>query len=373
MQAICQMLCQPLYAVLIFLFFCEIPASQAQPVKHLLYIAEPGIRNYQEYGGHGILVYDIDKDYRLLKRIPTAGYDSAGYPSNVKGICVSLATQCIYVSTIQSLMCIGLQSEKMIWEKTYPKGCDRMAISNDGLTIFQPSFENDRWYVIDARSGKIKEEVVLHSKSHNTVVGLNGKKVYMEGLASKMLTVANTANLRETKTIGPFTDMIRPFTVNGKQTLVYANVNELLGFEIGDIKTGKMIYRVEVKGYHKGAIKRHGCPSHGIALSPNEKELWLSDGANQMLHVFDATQMPPVQKESIAVRDQPGWITFSLDGKYAFPSTGEVIDVASKKIIKSLSDEKDNIVQSEKLVEIHFKNGKAMAKGDQFGLGRVVK
>ena len=357
----------------LFVLFFSIVQLNGQQVKRLLYVAEPGIRNYLEYGGHGILVYDIDKNYTLVKRITTTGFDSSGQPSNVKGVCVSLATQCIYVSTIQSLMCISLKSEKIIWEKKYAKGCDRMAVSNDGLTIFQPSFENDRWYVIDASTGKLKDEIVLNSKSHNTVFGHNGKEVYMEGLASKLLTVVNPLHLSEKRTVGPFTDMIRPFTVNGKQTLVFANVNELLGFEIGDLKTGKMIYRVEVKGFQKGAIKRHGCPSHGIGLTPDEKELWLADGANQMLHVFDATMMPPVQKASILLRDQPGWITFSLDGKYAFPSTGEVIDVASKKIIKSLADEKAGIVQSEKLVEIHFKNGKAIAKGDQFGLGRVMK
>ena len=30
----------------------------------------------------------------------------------------------------------------------------------------------------------------------------------------------------------------------------------------------------------------------------------------------------------IALREQPGWVTFSLDGKFAYPSTGEVIDTA---------------------------------------------
>ena len=373
MQAIPDFFRRPANGLFIFFLFFSALQLQGQQLKRLLYVAEPGIRNYTEYGGHGVLVYDIDKNYALVKRIATGGYDSTGHPSNVKGVCVSLATQCIYVSTIRSLMCISLKSEKMLWEKTYAEGCDRMAVSNDGLTIFQPSFENDRWYVIDARTGKLKEEIVLNTKSHNTVVGANGKEVYMEGLASKMLTVVNPLNLSEKRTIGPFTDYIRPFTINGKQTLVFANVNELLGFEIGDLKSGKMIYRVEVKGYQKGFIKRHGCPSHGIGLTPDEKELWLSDGANQMMHVFDATKMPPVQKTSIALRDQPGWISFSMDGKYAFPSTGEVIEVASKKIIKSLADEKAGIVQSEKVVEIHFKNGRAIAKGDQFGLGRVLK
>jgi len=54
------------------------------------------------------------------------------------------------------------------------------------------------------------------------------------------------------------------------------NVNELLGFEVGDLKTGKMLHRVEIAGFEKGPVKRHGCPSHGIGLTPDEKELWVT-------------------------------------------------------------------------------------------------
>lgn len=339
-------------------------------LKRYLYVAEPGIRNYLEYGGHGILVYDIDDNYKLVKRIPTGSLDDKGHPSNVKGVCVSLATQCIYVSTIKSLMCISLQTEKLLWEKVYEAGCDRMAISPDGLTIFQPSFEKDQWYVIDARTGEVKEQVVLKSKAHNTIFAPDGKAVYMEGLASPYVTVVNPKNTSKQRQIGPFSASVRPFTINGKQSLLYGNVNELLGFEIADLKTGKMIHRVTVPGFEKGFIKRHGCPSHGIGLTPNEKELWVADGANQRMHIFDNQQMPPVYLASVELRDQPGWVTFSMDGKHAWPSTGEIIDIASKTIIHRLADEKGEIVQSEKIVEIHFQNGKAVTKGDQFGLGR---
>ena len=148
------------------------------------------------------------------------------------------------------------------------------------------------------------------------------------------------------------------------------NVNGLLGFEVGDIKTGKMLHRVQVPGYDQGPIKRHGCPSHGIGLTPDEKELWVADGANSRLHIFDATVMPPKKIASLAVRDQPGWITFSLDGRYAYPSTGEVIDTASRQILTILGDEKTGTVQSEKVVEVVFQDGKPSRTGDQFGIGR---
>lgn len=69
----------------------------------------------------------------------------------------------------------------------------------------------------------------------------------------------------------------------------------------------------------------------------------------------------------------PGWITFSLDGKYAYPSTGDIIDVKTRKIVTTLQDQYYNDVQSEKMVEIHFSGGKAVAAGDQFGIGQVKK
>ncbi|HEX8040905.1 MAG TPA: hypothetical protein VF490_17230, partial [Chryseosolibacter sp.] len=65
-------------------------AVQAPPDGRYLYVAVPGIRNYLGYGGHGILVFDIDNNHRFVKRIKTRGFKSTGEPSNVKGIAVSV-------------------------------------------------------------------------------------------------------------------------------------------------------------------------------------------------------------------------------------------------------------------------------------------
>ena len=90
-----------------------------------------------------------------------------------------------------------------------------------------------------------------------------------------------------------------------------------------------------------------------------------------MVHVFDATVMPPRQMTSLKVRDQPGWITFSIDGRYAYPSTGEVFDARTKRLVTTLQDEQGRPVQSEKMVEVVVgATGKLVRTGDQFGLGR---
>jgi len=194
----------------------------------------------------------------------------------------------------------------------------------------------------------------------------------MGDIGSPILMVADPTSHTIVQKIGPFANFVRPFTVNGAETIVYVTVDSLLGFEVGDLKTGKVLAHVEVEGWNTGPVRRHGNPSHGIGLTPDEKELWLADGYNMRLHVFNA--LPPYQQlTTIPVRDMPGWITFSIDGKYLYPSSGEVIDVKTRKIITTLQDEFYNNVESEKMLEIDFDHYKAIKAGDQFGLVRVNK
>ena len=351
----------------------EARASDRAPdvaARRLLYVAVPGVRNYLEYGGHGLLVFDIDKNHAFVRRIPTKGLGGDGKPLNVKGVCASSATGRLYISTLKTLTCVDLVTDAVLWEKPYDGGCDRMSITPDGRAIYLPSLEGPHWHVVDGATGEVIEKIVPNSGAHNTVVGLDGRFAYLAGLKSPLLRVADAKQHKVVKEVGPFGNVVRPFTVNGGGTLAYVNVNELLGFEVGDLRTGKVLHRVEVQGFKKGPIKRHGCPSHGVGLTPDEAEVWLCDAANQRLHVFDNTVSPPKQVLDIKLRDEPGWVTFTLDGQYAYPSTGEVIDVKTRKVLHQLTDEKSRAVMSEKMVEVHFKGGKPVAAGDQFGVGR---
>ena len=344
-------------------------AAADAPDHRYLYVVCPGIRNYLEFGGAGILVFDIDEGHKFVRRIATPASREA-MPDNIKGVCASAATGRLYFTTRSKLVCLDLASDKMLWEVTPPNGTDRMSITPDGKLLYVPSFEKDTWNVIDAADGKQLAEVVTKSGAHNTVVSRDGSRMYLGGLKSPLLFVADTASHKVVQEVGPFSGAIRPFTTNSAATRAYICVNECLGFEIGDLQSGKKLHRVEVQGFARGMIKRHGCPSHGIGLTPDEREVWVVDAANQRVHVFDNTSEPPSQKESIALREQPGWITFSLDGRFAYPSTGEVIDTQTKKIVAALTDEQGREVHSEKMIEIHFRGGKPVANGDQFGVGR---
>ncbi len=347
-------------------------ANEAAGEQHLLYVAAPGIRDYLEYGGHGLLIFDMDQGHRFVRRIKTAGLNDSGKPLNVKGVCASVSLHRIFISTTRTITALDLITEKILWEKPYPGGCDRMAISPDGTTMYVPSFEGAHWHVVDAKTGDIIGKIIPKSGAHNTIYGLDGTRAYLAGLHSPLLTVADAKAHSTLKAVGPFGNVIRPFTMNGQQTLCFVNVNDLLGFEVGDLIGGQKLHRIEVQGFEKGPTKRHGCPSHGIGMTPDEREIWLTDAHNRRLHLFDATVMPPKQIASIELRDEPGWVTFSIDGKLAYPSTGDVIDTNTRKIIGGLKDETGVDVQSEKLLEIDFKAGQPVRAGDQFGFGRVA-
>ncbi len=344
--------------------------------RDLLYAAVPGRTNDIGFGGIGILVFDAARNFRFVKRIATWDYTAVDQPENVKGVAVSASLGMIYVSTIKRLAAWDLLTEKKVWEQTYDGNCcDRMAISPDGKTMYVPTLEGPYWYIVDAKTGNLIKTLPAPASqgAHNTIWSPDGSKVFMAGLRSNTMSIADAKTNTIVQTVGPFANSVRPFTVNGAGTLIYANVNDLLGFQIGDVKTGKVIHTVQVQGYGwaRERLAGHGCPSHGVALSPDEKEVWVVDGANSSVHVFDNTVMPPKQIKTIKVRDQPFWLTWSINGRWVYAASGDIIDAQSKQVIASLKDEMGRDVEGEKVVEVLYQDGKLVKTIDQFGVGQV--
>jgi hypothetical protein len=112
------------------------------------------------------------------------------------------------------------------------------------------------------------------------------------------------------------------------------------------------------------AHRPHSTPSHGIGIRPDQKEIWLADTTFGYIYVFSLGEGRPKQIASIPLfqdsREQPhpGWISFSIDGEYAYPDGGAVIDTASKQIVA-------RIPTSEKLLEVDFDGSEPVAAGQR--------
>jgi hypothetical protein len=110
----------------------------------------------------------------------------------------------------------------------------------------------------------------------------------------------------------------------------------------------------------------HGCPSHGIALTQDGKEIWLADGLFKKIHIFSNTDDP----KEIATIDTPDgvyWMTFGLDGKLVYASSGDIIDVATHKIIGTTRSEYGTKMYSEKELDMEFLDGHLQRVSNQFG------
>src|SRR5437763_17150947 len=114
--------------VLLASLFLAATVPAAEPERHFLYVVEPGIRNYLEFGGAGILVFDMDNGHAFVKRIETPASREAK-PDNMKGICASAVSKRLYFTTTKKLYCLDLLSEQTLWEKALPQGCDRMSMT----------------------------------------------------------------------------------------------------------------------------------------------------------------------------------------------------------------------------------------------------
>ena len=170
------------------------------------------------------------------------------------------------------------------------------------------------------------------------------------------------------------------FVINHDASRVYANLNNLLGFEIADVKTRKVIKRIEVPGELWKAkwadpnqhFYGHGAPMHGIAMTPDESEIWIPDAINNQVLVYDNTGEWPVLNlsKSIKTIEPNGWITMGLDGKLAYMASGDVVDVKTHKIVGQLRDEYGRHMDSEKVLDLAFNlEGKLVRKVNEFAIG----
>jgi hypothetical protein len=89
------------------------------------------------------------------------------------------------------------------------------------------------------------------------------------------------------------------------------------------------------------------------------------------LFIYDATKMPPTPKGHVELsQGGHGWVTFSMDGLYAWSHTPDIFDARTKKLIGTFQDESGKPFSSSKFIEIHFRGGKVVNIGHEFGLGR---
>jgi DNA-binding beta-propeller fold protein YncE len=350
---------------------CGPSAVRPQPRGDLEYVVN----------GQAIFVYDINRANRLVETIPLPGIKPRGVQASPK-------TGMLYISYggsggskgNGSLLKYNLLHNKIAWQKDYSFGIDSFAITPNGRTIYMPGGEaglSDRWSVINAMTGAVTGAVHAGSGPHNTIVGGDGKYVYMGGVNTPYLEMASTATNKVVRKIGPLHGPgVRPFTVNGSQTLAFTTARSYLGFQVSSITTGKLLFNVAPPGFTFDPRTFHRTPDHGISLSPDETQLYLIDTPNGYVHVFDVSGLPKKKPRDIAnikmAHPPPndGWLQHSRNGQYVYVGrAGDVIDTRLRKIVAYLPP----LQQTADFLEIDWRNGVPIRTTQRLGVGYVTK
>jgi hypothetical protein len=306
-----------------------------------------------------------------------------------RGVAVDVSRHLMYISYggdgaehgTGSLLKYDLLRDEVVWQKDYPTGIDSFGLSADGKLIFMPGGELDPlpwWYVLRTSDGTAIARIDGGLGPHNTIV--TRKYVYMSPWAAKFLTIADAKTFKVIRRVGPLRETSRPMTINSRETLVFTLATGYRGFQVSSTVTGKVLYTLDFGPTPSGYAPT--APSHGISLSPDEKQLWVLDGPAARVHVFDVAGLPRRAPKQIAVLktasmggDKPrcaydchrsGWVQHTLDGKYVYVGdAGDVYSTDPPRLAFTLPTLRD----TREHIEIDWRNGRPVATSTRYGIG----
>jgi DNA-binding beta-propeller fold protein YncE len=341
-------------------------SGQAGPsgLKRYIYMSMPDAAQKEGRSGSGILVFDIDDGHKLVKRI------AVPLEPGTRGFAANKATHSAYFSMSGGRVGrFDLETEKIVWDKTFDRGADRSSVSIDGKKLYVPtgywdSADGAGLLVLNTENGELLKRIVVGPGAHNSIVSLDGKFLYLGTRTA--LSVFDTQDERPIHPrIETGESSIFPFTVDSRNRYAYVSLGTHIGFDVVDLQTGRHLHRV-----YQGPELIHA-RTHGTALTPDETELWISDQEGKRLFIFDATVMPPTPKGHVTLsQGGHGWVTFSLDGRYAYSHAPEIFDIKTRKVVATFKDEKGTPISGSKYIEVHLRDGKVVEVSSEFGLGR---
>lgn len=194
--------------------------------------------------------------------------------------------------------------------------------------------------VIDTVALKNIKTIPIRGAAHNTYVTPDGKFAVAGSVAGKTITVIDELTLEKVWDM----DMsagVRPITfdkaADGSTKNMYVQLSNLHGFAVVDFKTHKEIQRVTLPDKPAMGETHSAAPSHGIAVSPDGKSLWVN--SSQANGVF-AYSLPDLKYLGYAAAGPtPDWLTFTPDGSrlYVAVAGANYVSVLDTKAMKEIS------------------------------------
>jgi hypothetical protein len=359
----------PILAALFAIVQAVAHGTAATLVERRLYAVD------QAAGDRGsISVYDIDADHRLVKTIETVPDIS-----DVRGVAAAAGTGRLYVAYRNDagtggIYCLDLYGDRILWNKPVDPGVDRLAINPDGQLLYVPSWEGgtaDYINVVDAETGDVVRRVYFSNHSHDTQYPLSGpvfQSTKARDGSGKYLYRIDPQSYAVSR-VGPYAGVLGPYAVDGRSRYVVNDVTGLWGMQVADLGTGRIITAII-----PDHPQRDPGLMHGIGWTPDETEVWQSGGRGDP-HVYIWNMSRPlaaVLKGVLRLNSGRGthWLTLDIRGDYGYVAPQKKSGDGTEIFAVRGHSYVGTIASSEDMLEIDFENGKIIAVGDQYGIGR---
>jgi YVTN family beta-propeller protein len=200
--------------------------------------------------------------------------------------------------------------------------------------------------VIDAVSMTNLKSVPVKGEIHNVYVTPDGKFAVAGSIAASTISVIDTAGdtLAWTLTLDAG---IRPmvFTRNadGSTKEIVVQLSNFHGFAVVDFATRKELRRVALPdppGQEKETQGLQGSPSHGLALTPDDRMLWVTSKYYDYVAAYSVPEYKLLK--TVRVGLHPEWLTIPPDGKNVYVAVaGEdatvVVDIKAMRVVKKIA------------------------------------
>jgi YVTN family beta-propeller protein len=218
---------------------------------------------------------------------------------------------------------------------------NNMAVSKDGRRVYVGIIQDPGGVdVIDAASMQRVKTIPTQGTIHNAYVTPDGKYVVAGSIAGATINVIDAVSEQPAWTLKM--DLgIRPMTFtwnpNGSTKWIFAQLTGFNGFAVVDFATHKEIRRIQNPDLPPGkkTVPEGSDPSHGMAVTPDNKTLVVCSRLNNYLYSYSLPDLKLLGSAELGGKGA-GWVTLTPDGKSAYvanPVTNDVsvVDVASMK------------------------------------------
>ena len=239
------------------------------------------------------------------------------------------------------IIAISTETEAILWRTPVHGWPHHLTLSKDGRRLFVPLYDTIWMEVVDTQKKAVVNRFPIGHGGHGTRLSPDGSRLYVGSMLLDMLTVIDLETYKPVKRI-PFQDAVRPFCFTKDEKTLFVQLSRLHGFQVVDLETDKIVRQVALPALSSDVELPRFYPNtynHGLELSPDEKRLFAAGSVANYVCAYSVPELELLA--TIPVGEDPNWIVFSKDGKYAYASNRKsddlsVISVADLKEIKRI-------------------------------------